>query len=241
MLDFFQHLSSNTELLSCSKLCVWKSSSDHGFWKTCHNPERAELKTAWQHKSLPFSKLKCMICNLNTLMQFIVCHSLFILLKAKRKTILSAGSLHGTSSWPESLLFSAATAPLAAAGSTSRLWNWGRRVICASWGFSFFVRRDVSVQWGHAVCLGVGPWLGCGRQGLRDAMLCWRLLACCLCYPKPSKQKTATSGVLRTLEEGTKLTLLTSFLSLYLYFIDVCWENMRQLVEGILILYWDIN
>lgn len=113
-------------------------------------------------------------------MQFVVCHSLFILLKAKRKTILSAGSLDGTSSWPESLLFSAATAPPAAAGSTSRLWNWGRRVICASWGFSFFVRRDFSVQWGHAVCLGVGPWLGCGRQGLRDVMLCWRLLACCL-------------------------------------------------------------
>lgn len=55
-----------------------------------------------------------MICNLNILMQFIVCHSLFILLKAKRKTILSAGSLHSTSSWPESLLFSAATTPLAA-------------------------------------------------------------------------------------------------------------------------------
>lgn len=42
MLDFFQHLSSNVELLSCSKPTIWKSSSAQGIQQICYKPERAE-------------------------------------------------------------------------------------------------------------------------------------------------------------------------------------------------------
>lgn len=120
-------------------------------------------------------------------------------------------------------------------GEKSRLCQLRFLIFCQKGRFCAVRTRSVSGCWPLAWLWsprleGWGMWCCAGG--------CWRVA---LCYPKQSKQKTGTSGVLRTLEEGTKLTLLTSFLSLYLYFIDVCWENMRQLVEGILILYWDIN
>lgn len=125
--------------------------------------------------------------------------------------------------------------------AASRLWNCGRKVVCASGGFSFFVRRDISPLWGAAgdrgrssedrstqdKPLGVCIWLGCCCQGLLDRMFSWCLPVCWLCCPKKSKQKMVTFGVLRTLEEGNKLSVLTSFSPLYLFFIDIRWENMR--------------
>lgn len=66
-----------------------------------------------------------------------------------------------------------------------RLWNGGREVACASWGFSFFVRRTFSSsgvlleaeEQGVRTCSVAGclTWLSCCRQG------CWVACSAGIC------------------------------------------------------------
>lgn len=120
----------------------------------------------------------------------------------------------------------------------SRLQNWGGKLACASRGFSFFVRRDISSLWGAGNRGGRSEgaqrvWvlaLGCSHQG-------WEGCSAGTCLvPRKASGKWWPFGILTSLEEGNKLAVLT-FSPLHFLFIHIHWENTRQLVERILILF----